>query len=145
MNCRAKTIVTLTALALTGLVLNATAKDIPTQLPDPDGKAGDATKPVKVYILAGQSNMVGMGELGGARNMYTGVYLSSDPAAPKGPMQIWRVGNYKIVPLALYQPDGTPTEKPVAQGQLEVSEMGVYQVHCGSGESSSGVIESARL
>jgi len=129
------------AIVMTGIVFNAAAKDIPATLPDPDGEPGDATKPVKVYILAGQSNMVGMGELSGARNLYTGVYLTPDPAAPKGPMQIWRVGNYKIAPLAVYLPDGTPTDKPVAQGQLEVSENGVYQVHCGSGESSFGVME----
>ena len=59
--------------------LPGTAREIPAQLPDPDGKAGDATKPVKVYILAGQSNMVGMGDLTGARNIYTGVYLTPDP------------------------------------------------------------------
>lgn len=129
------------AIVMTSIVFNAAAKDIPAILPDPDGKPGDATKPVKVYVLAGQSNMVGMGELSGARNLYTGVYLSCDPAAPKGPFQIWRVGNYKIAPLTLYQPDGTPTEKPVAQGQLEVPEKGVYQVHCGSGESSCSVME----
>ena len=35
------------------------AADIPAQLPDPDGKPGDPKKPVKVYILAGQSNMEG--------------------------------------------------------------------------------------
>ena len=48
---------------MTLFVLPATAKEIPAQLPDPDGGPGDATKPVKVYILAGQSNMVGMGEI----------------------------------------------------------------------------------
>jgi len=129
------------ALVTTGIVFNAAAKDIPAVLPDPDGKPGDAAKPVKVYILAGQSNMVGMGDLAGARNMYTGIYLTADPAAPKGPLQIYRVGNYKISPLAMYGPDGTATEKPVAQGQLEVSEKGVYQVHCGSGASSYNVME----
>ena len=35
-------------------------------LPDPDGKPADMTKPVKVFILMGQSNMVGMGNVGGA-------------------------------------------------------------------------------
>jgi hypothetical protein len=33
------------------------------QLPRPDGKAADQTKKVKVFILMGQSNMVGMGDL----------------------------------------------------------------------------------
>ncbi len=119
----------------------AAATPVPANLPRPDGKPGDAAKPVKVYILAGQSNMVGMGNLSGARNPYTGVYLTSDPAAPKGPLQIWRVGNYKMAPLTLYRPDGTPTDEPVAQGQLEVPRKGVYQVHCGSGESSCNVME----
>ncbi|HUU30569.1 MAG TPA: sialate O-acetylesterase, partial [Phycisphaerae bacterium] len=82
-----------------------------------------------------------MGEISGAKNLYTGVYLTSDPAAPKGPMAIWRVGNYKIVPLTVYGPDGTPTDDPIAQGQLEVLEKGVYQVHCGAGESSYNVME----
>jgi len=136
-------VLALAAAAMTGLVLDAAAKDIPAQLPDPDGKPGDATKPVKVYILAGQSNMVGMGDLTGARNIYTGVYLTPDPAAPKGPLQIWRVGNYKIAPLAVTLPDGTPTGKPVAEGQLEVPEKGVYQVHCGFRKSSYCTMELA--
>jgi len=33
------------------------------QLPDPDGKPADMTKPVQVYILLGQSNMVGAGKV----------------------------------------------------------------------------------
>ncbi|MHC4740666.1 MAG: LamG-like jellyroll fold domain-containing protein [Planctomycetota bacterium] len=40
---------------------------IPYPLSDPDSRPPDTTKPVKVYILAGQSNMVGMGEIGGSR------------------------------------------------------------------------------
>lgn len=35
-------------------------------LPDPDGKPADMTKPVKVFILMGQSNMVGAGKVGSA-------------------------------------------------------------------------------
>jgi len=134
-------VLALTALVLTGFALNTAAKDIPAQLPDPDGKAGDATKPVKVYILAGQSNMVGMGNLSGAKNRYAGVYLTTDPAAPEGPLTVYKVGNYRIARCALYLPDGAKTEKPIAKGQLEVPEKGVYQIHCGSGASSCNVME----
>ena len=34
-------------------------------LPDPDGKPADITKPVQVYILLGQSNMLGFGKVTG--------------------------------------------------------------------------------
>ena len=34
-------------------------------LPDPDGKPADMSKPVQVYILMGQSNMLGFGKIGG--------------------------------------------------------------------------------
>jgi hypothetical protein len=41
------------------------AETVPGQnLPKPDGKPADMTKPVKVFILMGQSNMVGMGNVG---------------------------------------------------------------------------------
>jgi alpha-galactosidase len=99
---RTRTVLALAAVAIAILVLPAAAKEIPTQLPDPDGKAGDPTKPVKVYILAGQSNMVGMGTISGARCRYTGIYLTADSAAPKGPMNIYRVGNYKIASHGVY-------------------------------------------
>jgi alpha-galactosidase len=40
---------------------------IPYPLPDPDSTPPDTTKPVKVYILSGQSNMVGMGNINGTQ------------------------------------------------------------------------------
>jgi len=36
-----------------------------TKLPDPDGKPADMSKPVQVFILMGQSNMVGAGRVTG--------------------------------------------------------------------------------
>ena len=117
-------------LASALLFLPTHAAEVPFPLPDPDGKPGDATKPVKVYILAGQSNMVGMGNLSGARNVYDGVYLSSDPGVPDGPLQIYKVGNYKTSPLAVYLSDGTKTDKPIAEGLLEVPQSGYYQFEC---------------
>ena len=74
--------------AMAGLALQATAKEIPLTLPKNDGQPGDAKKPVKVYILAGQSNMVGMGDISGARPLYPSVFLSADPAIIPGVMPI---------------------------------------------------------
>ena len=36
---------------------------LPDVLPDPDGKEANMSKPVQVYILMGQSNMVGLGKI----------------------------------------------------------------------------------
>ena len=141
MKNRTRTVFALTAIVLAGFALTAAAGDVPAQLPAPDGKPGDATKPVKVYILAGQSNMCGMGNLSGAKNRYAGVYLTAAPAAPEGPLTVYKVGNYKIARLALYLPDGAKTTKPIAQGKLEVPLKGVYQIHCGFGASSYNVME----
>jgi hypothetical protein len=52
-------------LAGAAIALPVVAADIPDPLPDPDGKPGDMTKPVQVYILMGQSNMVGAGRIAG--------------------------------------------------------------------------------
>ncbi len=38
-------------------------KELPEVLPDPDDKEADMSKPVQVYILLGQSNMLGMGSV----------------------------------------------------------------------------------
>ena len=72
------TIITCLLTAL--LSLPALGADVPSNLPKPDGSKGDTTKPLKVYILAGQSNMVGFGRLSGAGPMYKHLYLSADPS-----------------------------------------------------------------
>jgi alpha-galactosidase len=143
MNITTHILSTLSAFVLTGVALSAQAKDLPAQLPAPDGKPGDATKPVKVYILSGQSNMVGMATLAGAQNSYAGIYLSSDPEIPAGPLDIWQVGRFKIAPLVVFNADGTPARDPIAQGSFEVPERGIYQVQCGSNESSLVSMEVA--
>ena len=46
---------------------NAASKpNIPYPLPKPDGATGASNKPVKVYIMSGQSNMVGEAEVNGS-------------------------------------------------------------------------------
>lgn len=42
----------------------AIAKDIPKNLPPTDGQAADPSKPVQVYVMLGQSNMLGFGRVG---------------------------------------------------------------------------------
>ena len=62
---RSRTVLTLAAVAMAFLVLPAGAIEIPDVLPDPDTTPPDSTKPVKVFILSGQSNMVGFGRIAG--------------------------------------------------------------------------------
>jgi hypothetical protein len=50
--------------ALAMLALPAAALEVPMQLPSPDGKLADQTKPVEVLILPTQSNMLGFGSAG---------------------------------------------------------------------------------
>jgi len=58
-------LLTLGAVLLGLLVLPAVAQDIPYPLPDPDANPANMTKPVQVYILMGQSNMLGFGNIAG--------------------------------------------------------------------------------
>ncbi len=62
-----RTVLPLVALAAAGFALNVTAKEAPALQPDP------AAKPLKVYILAGQSNMEGHAKI------ETFDYIGSDP------------------------------------------------------------------
>jgi len=57
-------LLTLGAVLLALLVVPAAA-DLPDPLPDPDGEPADMSKPVQVYILMGQSNMLGAGKVAG--------------------------------------------------------------------------------
>ena len=53
-------------LLLMAVALPAVAED--KALPDPDGKPADMSKPVQVYILLGQSNMLGFGRVAGDKD-----------------------------------------------------------------------------
>ena len=126
---------------LLSVSLNLWADEVPAVLPDPDGLPGNASKPVKVYLLAGQSNMVGMGDISGARNMYTGMYYSTDSRINEGPLSIYQVGNFKLSRLALFDSAGKPSNTPLPNGVLRVPQKGVYQVQCGSGHRSYNVLK----
>lgn len=52
---------------LCGLALLTTSSLPAADLPDPDGKPADMSKPVQVFILLGQSNMVGAGKVKGGK------------------------------------------------------------------------------
>ncbi len=53
--------------AIFSLSLITTTSLFAADLPDPDGKPADMTKPVKVFLILGQSNAVGLGKITGAQ------------------------------------------------------------------------------
>jgi len=63
-----KTVCPLAVLAMAVLVSPLAAAEVPDPLPDPDGKPADMSKPVQVFILMGQSNMVGAGRVKGDKD-----------------------------------------------------------------------------
>ena len=73
---------------LMAMGMTASGETIPLVLPTPDGKPGNPDKPVQVYVLAGQSNMVGMGQIRGARPIYPAIFYSADPAVIPGEMPV---------------------------------------------------------
>ena len=61
-----KSVSTLTAVLMMVLTFSFLEADTPKPLPDPDGKPANMAKPVQVFILLGQSNMLGFGKIGTA-------------------------------------------------------------------------------
>lgn len=56
---------TLAAFAAATLIATSAGAEAPVPLARPDGKPADMSKPVQVFILMGQSNMVGLGKITG--------------------------------------------------------------------------------
>lgn len=61
-------------------------KALPDVLPDPDGKEADMSKPVQVFIMMGQSNMLGFGNPGPVKGV----------AAQKYPYLVDDAGNWNV-------------------------------------------------
>ena len=116
-------------------------------------------KPVKVYILAGQSNMLEMGNVSGGNSRHTGFYLSADKDAPKGAEVSVYPGKYnpdndydqldliaqKHVVYDGMAKDPFPQVKGdatwVARGYIEVKADGEYVFSPGYGNSTYNVTE----
>ena len=59
------------------------AAEVPEKRPRPDGKSADMTRPVQVYILLGQSNMLGFGKITGDHGLEWRdgkIYIASPPS-----------------------------------------------------------------
>jgi hypothetical protein len=90
----------ITLLGILCCLSTAVAGEIPTHLPYPDSTPPAKGKPVKVYILSGQSNMVGFGRVTGAAPVYPSIFLSDDPSIMPCKMP---VGSSALLPHRVFQ------------------------------------------
>ena len=83
-----------TILAAALIPLTALAQQKPAQLTRPDDKPADQTKKVKVFILMGQSNMVGMGDIEPADK--SGTLLTLTETERKYPFLVDDAGQWTV-------------------------------------------------
>ncbi len=86
--------VLVTAVFITETSLKA--KDQPKSLPTPDGKPADMSQPVQVYILLGQSNMLGFGSVNPRRGKAEGSLTHAVKEKKLYPYLIDKDGNWTV-------------------------------------------------
>jgi len=109
-----------TALAV-GLVVAsaACAKTVPAELPRPDDTPPASDKPVRVYIISGQSNSLGFGRVEGGDPPYRSIFLSADPRVEPARMP---VGDAALLPHRVYtsaEGDEAGARASVYKGSLD--------------------------
>ena len=145
---RTRTVLTLAAMVMAIFILPVTAQEIPAQLPDPDGKPPATNKPVKVYIMSGQSNMVGIGQVSGGFSrwsscsevivsVYSGTYSPTADYDKSTPI------NTKVLPV---YGGVKPTPFPgggiqVVRGFIEINTSGLYRFKPGYAASVFNIME----
>lgn len=70
--------------------------DVSAQLPDPDGKPADMSKPVQVYILLGQSNMLNFGKIASNKGSGEGTLTHAVKEKKLYPYLIDDAGNWTV-------------------------------------------------
>lgn len=107
-----------------------------------------AEKPVKVYILSGQSNMVGIGQVdgGGTRwgdefsdpvlSVYPGVYDPNADYDKLTPSSTVKLASFGGVEPTTYPGGGTQ----IVRGQIQMKETGVYEFRPGYGASEENIM-----
>jgi len=108
-----------------------------------------ADKPVKVYILSGQSNMVGIGQVtgGGSRwgsefidpvlSVYPGVYDADADYDEREPTKTLKLKSFGGVRPTPYPGGGVQ----IARGFIQIKTTGVYEFRPGYGGSTTNIME----
>lgn len=136
------------ALAM-GTLAPATAEQI--KIPRPDGKTADPSKKIKVFILMGQSNMVGMGDLAGGStgwrptlkntvmSVYAGAYDPGQDYEKAKALETIQVPIDKDWNLPL--PADKSARTCILRGDIQPKEPGVYEFSPGYGGSAINIME----
>ncbi len=142
-------IATLAAIGQPPFALPAAPKEIPAQLPDPDDEPPATDRPVKVYLLYGQSNMVGMGDIRGRSTRWGREFLA--PEVSIHPGEYSPTADYDaMTPLETLELEsfgGTrPTPFPkggtaVVRGFIEMEQEGAYEFNAGYGRTVYSIME----
>ena len=122
--------------------------ELPNQLPDPDGQPPATNKPVKVYILSGQSNMVGIGQITGRGtrwknisnptvSVYSGKYSSDIDYDKVPPIEVKQLETYGGVKPTPFPGGGVQ----IARGELEIETSGIYKFKPGYQASTYNIME----
>jgi alpha-galactosidase len=110
--------------------------------------AGGSEAPVKVYILSGQSNMVGIGQVdgGGSRwgREFIDPVLSIYPGEPDATADYDTMEPLQTLPLESFG-GNAPTPYPaggvhVVRGHIEMATTGVYEFRPGFGKSTENIM-----
>ncbi|MCF7958256.1 MAG: alpha-L-fucosidase [Phycisphaerae bacterium] len=124
-------------------------KKIPAQLPDPDTEPPVTSKPEKVYILAGQSNMVGIGQISGGSSrwgqqfidpvvsIYEGPYSPTADYETMTPIETKKLESFGGTNPTPYPKGGTA----VTRGFIQLKSDGVYEFNAGYGASADNIME----
>jgi len=132
---------------IVGIACTLSAAATPGLLPAQE--AAFAKKPVQVYILAGQSNMVGIGQVYGSGTRWGGEFTEVSISAYTGAFDP-QADYSKLEAAKTIQPEafgGTaPTPFPegdvrVARGKLTMKESGVYEFRPGYGDSQNCIMK----
>lgn len=111
--------------------------------------AAYSKKPVKVYIMAGQSNMVGIGQVYGSGQRWGMEFTEVKVSAYEGDYDP-KVDYSKLEPIKTIEPDEfggvRPTPYPdggvrVARGKVTMPATGVYEFRPGYGDSQNCIMK----
>ncbi len=83
-------------LAMALVAIPTFAAEVPETLPDPDGQPADMSKPVQVYILLGQSNMLGFGKINPSKGKAEGSLTHAVKEQKKYPYLVDNAGDWTV-------------------------------------------------